>query len=175
MGRSAAGPKVGDVGMRIGQGFDVHRLAPGRPLRLGDVEIPHDRGLEGHSDGDVLCHAVTSALLGALGDGDLGSHFPSSDARWAGVRSGELLAAVAGRLGERGLRLAHLDATVIAQEPRLAPYREAMERALAARLGAEALRVNVKITSTDGLGSIGRGEGIAAQAVVLLETQASEG
>ncbi len=160
---------------RIGQGFDVHRLVAGRPLRLGDLEIPHDKGLEGHSDGDVLCHAVTSALLGALGEGDLGSHFPSSDPRWAGARSGDLLASVAEQLPARGLHLANLDATVVAQEPRLGPHRQAMERSLAARLGVDAACVNVKITSTDGLGAIGRGEGIAAQAVVLLEAATSEG
>lgn len=156
-------------GLRIGQGVDAHRLAAGRPLRLGGLEIPHDRGLEGHSDGDVLLHAVTSALLGALGEGDLGTWFPSGDERWRGADSGALLARVVARVAERGLALGNLDATVIAQEPRLAPHREAMAVRLAALLGVAPERVNVKVTSTDRLGAIGRGEGIAAEAVVLLE------
>lgn len=156
-------------GQRIGQGFDAHRLVAGRPLWLGGVEIPHGRGLEGHSDGDVLLHAVTSALLGALGEGDLGSWFPSDDERWRGAASGALLARVVARVAERGLAVGNVDATVIAQEPRLAPHRAAMAARLAALLGAPAERVNVKVTSTDRLGAIGRGEGIAAEAVVLLE------
>ena len=156
-------------GLRIGQGFDAHRLAPGRTLWLGGVEIPHSRGLEGHSDGDVLLHAVTSALLGAIGEGDLGSWFPSDDERWRGAASGALLARVLARVAERGFAVANVDATVIAQEPRLAPHRAAMVARLAALLGAPAERVNVKVTSTDRLGAIGRGEGIAAEAVVLLE------
>lgn len=155
--------------LRIGQGFDAHRLVPGRPLRLGGVEVPHERGLEGHSDGDVLLHVVTSALLGALGEGDLGSWFPSSDERWRGVDSGELLGRVVARVAERGLAVVNLDATVIAQEPRLGPHREAMAARVAALLGATPDRVNLKVTSTDRLGAIGRGEGIAALAVVLLE------
>jgi 2-C-methyl-D-erythritol 2,4-cyclodiphosphate synthase len=157
------------LSLRIGQGFDAHRLVPGRPLRLGGVEVPHERGLEGHSDGDVLLHAVTSALLGALGEGDLGSWFPSSDERWRGAASGDLLAQVVKRVAERGWAVANLDATVIAQEPRLGPHREAMATRVAALLGAPPERVNVKVTSTDHLGAIGRGEGIAALAVVLLE------
>lgn len=155
-------------GFRIGHGFDAHRLVADRPLRLGGVEIPHDRGLEGHSDGDVLLHAVTSAVLGALGEGDLGSWFPSDDDRWRGADSGALLAAVRDRMRSRGFAIGNLDATVIAQEPRLAPFREAMQGSLAGALGVEGGRVNVKVTSTDRLGAIGRGEGIAAEAVVLL-------
>lgn len=157
------------MSVRIGQGFDAHRLVPGRPLRLGGVEVPHERGLEGHSDGDVLLHVVTSALLGALGEGDLGAWFPSSDERWRGAASGDLLAQVVKRVAERGFAVANLDATVIAQEPRLGPHREAMAARVAALLGAAPERVNVKVTSTDRLGAIGRGEGIAALAVVLLE------
>lgn len=157
------------MSVRIGQGFDAHRLVPGRPLRLGGVEVPHERGLEGHSDGDVLLHVVTSALLGALGEGDLGAWFPSSDERWRGAASGDLLAQVVKRVAERGFAVANLDATVIAQEPRLGPHREAMAARVAALLGAPPERVNVKVTSTDRLGAIGRGEGIAALAVVLLE------
>jgi 2-C-methyl-D-erythritol 2,4-cyclodiphosphate synthase len=155
--------------MRVGQGFDSHALVSGRPLVLGGVEIPHDRGLEGHSDGDVLLHAVASALLGALGEGDLGRHFPSSDASLAGVSSAALLSRVVARMGERGYALGNLDATVVAQAPRLAPHQDAMRERIAKLLDAAPERVNVKVTSTDGIGAIGRGEGIAAFAVVLLE------
>jgi 2-C-methyl-D-erythritol 2,4-cyclodiphosphate synthase len=155
--------------MRVGQGFDSHALVPGRPLVLGGIEIPHDRGLEGHSDGDVLLHAVTSALLGALGEGDLGRHFPSSDASLAGVSSAALLSRAVARVRERGYALGNLDTTVVAQAPRLAPHQGAMRERIAKLLDAAPERVNVKVTSTDGLGAIGRGEGIAAFAVVLLE------
>jgi 2-C-methyl-D-erythritol 2,4-cyclodiphosphate synthase len=168
-----AGPAVSArPELRIGQGFDAHRFVSGRPLWLGGVEVPHARGLAGHSDGDVLLHAVASALLGALGEGDLGAHFPSSDEAWRGAASGELVARVLARVRARGLELGNLDATVIAEEPRLAPFRAAMEARLAALLGAERGRINVKVTSTDQLGAIGRGEGIAAQAVVLLRPAA---
>jgi 2-C-methyl-D-erythritol 2,4-cyclodiphosphate synthase len=153
----------------VGQGFDVHSLEPGRALILGGVEVPHDRGLLGHSDGDVLLHAVASALLGALGEGDLGLHFPSSDPELAGASSSMILGRVVERMDRAGLVLGNLDATVIAQEPRLAPYREPMEKELARLLRAPEDRINVKLTSTDHLGALGRGEGIAAQAVVLLE------
>jgi 2-C-methyl-D-erythritol 2,4-cyclodiphosphate synthase len=157
--------------LRIGQGFDAHRLAAGRPLVLGGVPVPHDRGLEGHSDGDVLLHVVASALVGALGEGDLGTWFPTGDERWRGVDSGVLVERVVARVRERGFSLANLDATVIAQEPRLAPFREAMAESVARLVGAPRDRVNVKITSTDRLGAIGRGEGIAAEAIVLLEAR----
>ncbi len=155
--------------MKIGHGYDAHRLVAGRPLKLGGIDVPHPRGLAGHSDGDVLLHAVASALLGALGEGDLGRHFPSSDPALAGIASGELLAQVAARMRAAGLRLAHLDTTIVAQEPRLAAFLGRMQAAIAALLGASVARVNVKVTSPDGLGAIGRGEGIAAHAVVLLE------
>jgi len=155
--------------VRIGQGFDAHRLVAGRPLWLGGVRVPHERGLEGHSDGDVLLHAVTSALLGALGEGDLGAWFPSDDERWRGAASSALLAQVVARVAERGFAVGNLDATVIAQEPRLGPHREALAARVAELLGVARERVNVKVTSTDRLGAIGRGEGIAAEAVVLLE------
>ncbi len=155
--------------VRVGQGFDAHRLVPGRRLLLGGVVIDHDRGLEGHSDGDVLLHAVASALLGALGEGDLGEHFPSSDPTLAGVASGELVARVMERVRARGLAIGNLDTTVIAQTPRLSAYRGKLEAGVADALGVTAERVNVKLTSTDRLGAIGRGEGIAASAVVLLE------
>jgi 2-C-methyl-D-erythritol 2,4-cyclodiphosphate synthase len=154
--------------VRIGQGLDAHALVPGRALVIGGVAIPSERGLAGHSDGDVLLHAVASALLGALGEGDLGRHFPSSDPGLAGVASGEILARVAARVRAAGFGVENVDATVVAQAPRLAPHLEAMEQEIARVLGVAAGRVNVKATSTDGLGAIGRGEGIAAQAVVLL-------
>lgn len=156
--------------VRVGQGFDAHRLAAGRPLWLGGVLVPHERGLEGHSDGDVLLHAVASALLGALGEGDLGHWFPSDDERLRDVASGELLARVVARVVERGFAIGNVDTTVIAQEPRLAPHRAAIADSLAKTLGVAREQVNVKVTSTDRLGAIGRGEGIAAQAVVLLQT-----
>jgi len=154
--------------VRIGQGFDAHAFVPGRRLMLGGLEIPCERGLAGHSDGDVLLHAVASALLGALGEGDLGRHFPSSDPQLAGVASGELLRRVVERVAAAGFALGNLDATLIAQAPRLGPHREAMERRIAELLGAAADRVNLKVTSTDQLGFIGREEGIAALAAVLL-------
>jgi len=154
--------------VRIGQGVDAHRLVAGRPLLLGGVEISHPRGLEGHSDGDVLLHALASALLGALGDGDLGRHFPSSDPALAGLPSRVILSQVAARVRAAGLAVGNVDATVIAQEPRLAPHLDQMRASVASLLGVGTERVNVKATSTDGLGAIGRGEGIAAQAVALL-------
>ncbi|MAE94013.1 MAG: 2-C-methyl-D-erythritol 2,4-cyclodiphosphate synthase [Deltaproteobacteria bacterium] len=154
---------------RIGQGYDVHQLVPGRRLVLGGVQVPSERGLAGHSDGDALLHAVTDAVLGALGAGDLGTHFPSSDAQLEGIASRELLARAMALATGAGYRVVNCDATVVAQEPRLAPHQEAMRKGLAEALGSEPDRVNVKITSTDRLGAIGRGEGIAAMAVVLLE------
>jgi 2-C-methyl-D-erythritol 2,4-cyclodiphosphate synthase len=154
--------------VRIGQGIDAHALVAGRALVLGGVAIPFERGLAGHSDGDVLLHAIASALLGALGEGDLGRHFPSSDPALAGIASSEILARVAARVVAAGFAVENVDATVVAQAPRLAPHLEAMEKGIARSLAIAAERVNVKATSTDGLGAIGRGEGIAAQAVVLL-------
>jgi 2-C-methyl-D-erythritol 2,4-cyclodiphosphate synthase len=153
---------------RVGQGFDAHRLAPGRPLRLGGVEIPYERGLVGHSDGDVLLHAIARALLGALGAGDLGQHFPSADERWRGAASGVFVREAMAKARQAGFVLGNLDATLIAEAPRLADHQEAMRRNVAALLEAKLEAVNIQITSTDGLGAIGRGEGIAAQAVVLL-------
>lgn len=155
--------------MRIGQGYDVHQLVLGRRLVLGGIEIPHDKGLEGHSDGDALLHAVADAILGALGQGDLGRHFPSSDERWKGIASIEILAAVVDKMKAAGLRIGNVDATIVAQAPRLSPYQPAMRENLVSALGTEPGRVNVKVTSTDHLGSLGRGEGIAGMAVVLLE------
>ncbi len=155
--------------MRIGQGYDVHRFAPGRPLILGGVEIPHDRGLDGHSDADVLAHAVCDALLGAIAAGDLGAHFPSSDPRWEGARGKTLMAEVRKRVDAAGFALANVDATLIAQEPRLSPHLAEIRKGLAEMLGAALDQVSVKLKSNDKLGAIGRGEGVAAQAVVLLE------
>jgi 2-C-methyl-D-erythritol 2,4-cyclodiphosphate synthase len=153
----------------VGQGLDTHALVPGRALVLGGVPVPCERGLAGHSDGDVLLHAVASALLGALGEGDLGTHFPSSDPGLRDIASAEILRRVMERVRLRGFRIGNLDATVVAREPRLAPYREAMEKEIARVLEADVAQVNVKITSHDGLGALGRGEGMSASAVVLLE------
>ena len=155
--------------MRIGQGYDVHQLIANRRLMLGGIEIPSDRGLDGHSDGDALLHAVADAILGAIGAGDLGRHFPSSDQRWRGVASGEILAQVVTMMSEAGFSLGNVDATIVAQVPRLAPHQKAMHEKLASLLDVSPSRINLKVTSTDQLGAIGRGEGIAGMAVVLLE------
>ena len=155
--------------LRIGQGIDVHRLVDGRPLMLGGVRVPFDRGLEGHSDADVICHAIADALLGATGRGDIGVHFPPGDPQWKDVPGLELLAKARQiALGEGG-RVVNADATVIAEAPRLGPHTEAMRRALADALAAPVEAVSVKATTWEGLGPVGRGEAIAAQAVVLVE------
>jgi 2-C-methyl-D-erythritol 2,4-cyclodiphosphate synthase len=154
--------------VRIGQGVDAHRLVAGRRLILGGIEIPFDRGLVGHSDGDVVLHSVASALLGALGQGDLGEHFPSSDAALEGIASRDILARVVEGVAAAGFVIGNVDATVIAQVPRLAPHRAAMTASLADALGCDASRVNVKVTSTDRLGFLGREEGVAALAVALI-------
>lgn len=156
--------------MRIGQGFDAHALVAGRKLVIGGVAIPHEKGLAGHSDADVLIHAVCDALLGAAGLGDIGSHFPDSDARYKDVDSRRLLREVARLLKERGLKAANVDATIIAQAPKMAPHIPAMRANLAADLGVAMDAVNVKAKTTEKLGFVGRGEGIAAEAVALLET-----
>ena len=156
---------------RVGTGFDVHRLAPGRRLVLGGVPIPFDRGLEGHSDGDCLIHAICDALLGAAAAGDMGAHFPSSDPRWKGAESRIFLRHVASLLRERNLAIANIDATLIAQAPSLAPHLPAIREALSGVLGVTVDSVSVKAKSTDQLGALGRGEGIAAQAVALLRVQ----
>jgi 2-C-methyl-D-erythritol 2,4-cyclodiphosphate synthase len=156
--------------MRVGIGYDTHRLVEGRKLILGGVEIPFPKGLSGHSDGDVLTHAVCDALLGAAGLGDLGQHFPDNDPQWKDARSLDLLAGVQERLQEKGLLVVNLDTVIIAQEPRLAPHFEKMRQALAGVLGLEAAQVNVKAKTTEGLGVIGRGEAMAAQAVALLQS-----
>jgi 2-C-methyl-D-erythritol 2,4-cyclodiphosphate synthase len=153
---------------RVGNGFDAHRLTRGRPLVLGGVHVEHDRGLEGHSDGDCLIHALCDALLGAAAAGDMGRHFPSSDRRWKGASSLIFLEEVARLVGERGYRIENVDVTVIAQAPALAPHTEAMRQALSRCLGIGLEGVSVKAKSTDGLGALGREEGVAAQATVLL-------
>ena len=154
--------------MRIGQGYDVHRLTPGRKLILGGVEIPFDRGLLGHSDADVLTHAVMDALLGAAGLGDIGRHFPDSDSAYAGADSLRLLACVMELLARNGWRVENVDCTIIAQRPKLAAHLPAMETNLARVMGVLEDQVNVKATTEEGLGFTGAGEGIAAQAVALL-------
>jgi 2-C-methyl-D-erythritol 4-phosphate cytidylyltransferase/2-C-methyl-D-erythritol 2,4-cyclodiphosphate synthase len=153
---------------RVGSGFDTHRLVAGRPLVLGGVPLEHPRGLEGHSDGDCLVHAVCDALLGAAGAGDLGRYFPSSDARWKDASSLAFLADAARMVGERGFAIANVDATIIAEEPRMAPHTEAMRARLSERLGIASESVSVKAKSADGMGAVGHGEGIAALATVLL-------
>jgi 2-C-methyl-D-erythritol 2,4-cyclodiphosphate synthase len=157
------------VSVRIGQGIDAHQLVTDRRLVLGGIEVEFDRGLEGHSDGDVLLHAICDAILGALGEGDLGRHFPSSDEALRGIDSAVLLERVAGLMRDRGFGIGNLDATLIAQAPRLSPVQEKMRANIASLLGAPPEKVNLKVTSTDHLGAIGRGEGMAAIAVVLLE------
>ena len=151
-----------------GIGWDSHRLVAGRPLILGGVTIPHDRGLDGHSDADVLTHAVIDALLGAAGLGDIGQHFPDTDERWAGADSIALLRTVVGLVAERGLTVAHVDSTVVMERPKLAPHREAIRASLADALGIALEHVNVKASTGEGMGFVGRGEGVAALAVATL-------
>jgi len=158
------------MNIRVGQGFDVHGFCEGRKLMLGGVEVPYHLGLEGHSDADVLIHAICDALLGAAGLGDIGNHFPDSDPKYAGIDSVELLISVVERLNERGWSVSNLDATLIAQAPKLAPYIGAMRDGLAEVIGLDVDALNIKATTTEKLGFTGRGEGIAAQAVVLLTT-----
>lgn len=155
--------------MRIGQGYDVHRLVEGRPLILGGVEIDYERGLLGHSDADVLLHAVCDAVLGALALGDLGKHFPDSDAAYAGIDSRELLRSVIAKVTERDYLIGNLDATIICQQPKLAAHIPRMIENIAEDCRVAVEQVNVKATTTEKLGLTGRGEGIAAQAVVLLQ------
>ena len=155
--------------MRIGQGYDVHPFRQGRRLILGGVSLEGEIGLAGHSDGDVLTHAVIDALLGAAALGDIGGHFPSSDERWRDADSIEMLKQVVKLIAQAGFRAVNVDVTVIAERPRIAPHVVALRQNLAMALGVESARVSVKATTTDGLGALGRGEGIAAMAVVLLE------
>ncbi len=163
------------MNQRIGQGFDVHKLVPGRRLILGGVEIPFDRGLEGHSDGDVLLHAICDAILGALGEGDLGRHFPSTDESLRGIDSAVLLERVLEMMRGRSYALGNLDATVIAQAPRLSPHQAQIQKNLASLLDSPEDRINLKVTSTDHLGALGREEGMAALVVVLLVASGGTG
>lgn len=153
---------------RVGFGYDVHQFVAGRPLMLGGVEVPYDRGLEGHSDADVLLHAISDALLGAAGLGDIGKHFPDTDPRYKGISSLLLLREVCRKLDETGYRTQNIDAVIAAQEPKLAPYIGAMNTAIAEAVGIAVSQVNVKATTTERLGFVGRKEGIAAQAVVMI-------
>jgi len=152
----------------VGIGFDSHRLAAGRRLVIGGVEIPYDRGLDGHSDADVLAHAVTDALLGAAGLGDIGEHFPDTDERWRGADSMQLLASVVQSVHAAGFELVNVDCTVVMEAPKLSPHRQAIREQLAQTLTLELARVNVKASTGEGMGFVGRGEGVAALAVAAL-------
>jgi 2-C-methyl-D-erythritol 2,4-cyclodiphosphate synthase len=154
--------------MRIGHGYDVHRLVAGRKLIMGGVDIPWEKGLLGHSDADVLLHAIADGILGAIGEGDIGRHFPDSDPAYKGADSLNLLAHVMRLADERGYKLGNLDATIIAQLPKMAPHIQAMRENIAVVLNADVAQVNVKATTEEGLGFSGAGEGIAAHAVVLM-------
>lgn len=157
--------------IRIGIGYDIHRLVAGRRLVLGGVEIPFEKGLLGHSDSDALTHAICDALLGAAALGDIGTHFPDTDPRWAGVSSLELLARVVEMLADRGYRVANVDATVMAERPKLKPYVQAIRERLASALRVDVDLMSVKAKTSEGLDSVGRGEAIAAQAIALLTAQ----
>jgi 2-C-methyl-D-erythritol 2,4-cyclodiphosphate synthase len=154
--------------MTAGIGWDSHRLVAGRPLILGGVTIPHDRGLQGHSDADVLTHAVIDALLGAAALGDIGQHFPDTDERYRDADSMELLRTVVATLADRGLKVEHVDATVLMERPKLAGHRDAIRDSLASGLRIDAANVNVKASTGEGMGFVGRGEGVAALAVATL-------
>jgi 2-C-methyl-D-erythritol 2,4-cyclodiphosphate synthase len=155
--------------VKVGIGYDVHPLVPGRKLILGGVEVPHAKGLSGHSDADVLTHAICDALLGAMGENDLGTHFPASDPRYKGIASLKLLAEVVLLMSRKGCRLVNLDAVINAQAPRLAPHLAAMKDALAKTMGVEPARINLKVKSGEGQGAVGREEAMTAQAVCLIE------
>ncbi|ASS89789.1 MAG: 2-C-methyl-D-erythritol 2,4-cyclodiphosphate synthase [Bacillaceae bacterium] len=155
--------------IRIGQGFDVHQLVEGKPLVIGGVNIPYEKGLLGHSDADVLLHALTDACLGAIGEGDIGKHFPDTDPAYKDIDSAKLLQEVWNLVKEKGYILGNADCTIIAQKPKMAPYIHQMRTRIAELLEAELDQVNVKATTTEELGFTGRGEGIAAQSIVLLQ------
>ena len=163
------------MNLRIGNGFDVHAFASGRPLVIGGVTIPHARGLAGHSDADVLLHAIADAILGALALGDLGKHFPDNDSKWKNADSRRLLREVAGMAMAQRWRIGNVDTTIVAQAPRLAPHVEAMRANIAADIGCDVGNVSVKATTTERLGFAGREEGIAALATVLLEAMQTPG
>jgi 2-C-methyl-D-erythritol 2,4-cyclodiphosphate synthase len=156
------------MNIRVGQGFDVHQLVEGRPLIIGGIEIPYEKGLLGHSDADVLLHTISDAILGAIGEGDIGKHFPDTDPAFKGADSFSLLQRVWQLATDKGYSLGNIDATIMAQKPKMAPYIPQMNARIAEAVQAEANKVNVKATTTEKLGFTGREEGIAAQAVVLL-------
>ena len=160
-----------EMNMRIGIGYDVHALVEGRPLILGGVTIPFDRGLKGHSDGDALLHAISDALLGACAMGDIGQHFPDTDPKFKGADSAKLLGEVAGMLGKKGLKPSNIDANIIAEAPKMAPYIEGMRRRISDILGIPIGDVSVKARSAEGMGEIGEGRAIAVQAAVLVSTK----
>jgi len=155
--------------VRVGQGWDIHRLVAGRPLRLGGIEVPFERGLLGHSDGDVVLHALTDALLGALAAGDIGQHFPDTDARYRGADSAVLLGEIAKMAAQRGYRIGNVDVTILAERPKLAAHMAAMRERMAAVLGIDEGQVGIKAKTMEGLGTIGAGDAIAALAVVVIE------
>jgi 2-C-methyl-D-erythritol 2,4-cyclodiphosphate synthase len=155
--------------MRIGQGYDVHQFAAGRKLVIGGVEIPHHKGLVGHSDADVLLHAICDALLGAAGLGDIGRHYPDSDPQYSEIDSRMLLRDVAKKLAALNLKVVNVDATIVAEAPRMTPHMARMIGNIAADLGIAPAAINLKATTTEGLGFVGRGEGIAAQAIALID------
>lgn len=156
--------------MRIGIGYDSHRFAPGRPLILGGITIPHEQGLTGHSDADAICHAITDALLGAAALGDIGTHFPPTDERWRDADSAELLRRCNRLVEQEGFRVGNIDVTVICETPKIGPHVAAMKERLAAVLGIDTGRISIKGKTNEGMGWIGRGEGIATIATVLLLT-----
>jgi len=161
--------------MRVGLGYDIHRLVADRPLRLGGVDIPSPVGLLGHSDGDVVLHAVCDALLGAAALGDIGDHFPDTDPAYRGIDSARLLEATLAKIQAAGFRPVNLDANILAQQPRLAPHKAAMRERLAKLLGLDPSRVSIKARTAEGLGAIGEGQAIAAQVAVLVDEKAPEG
>jgi 2-C-methyl-D-erythritol 2,4-cyclodiphosphate synthase len=156
------------ISMRVGQGFDVHALVTGRKLIIGGVDIPYEKGLDGHSDADVLLHAITDALFGAAGLGDIGRHFPDTDARYKGADSREVLRECGRKLAAAGFAIVNIDSTIIAQAPKMAPHIPGMQANIAADLGLDVAAVNVKAKTTERLGFTGRGEGIAAEAIALV-------
>ena len=157
--------------LRIGNGYDIHRLVEGRKLILGGIEIPFQRGLQGHSDGDSLSHAITDALLGAAGLGDIGTHFSDTDPRWAGADSMIFLSEVCRFLSERGLHIVNIDATILAERPKMQPHIHSMRTKLAETLGIEPTQLNIKAKTNEGLDAIGRGEAIGAQVIVMIVTE----
>ena len=157
--------------IRCGNGYDAHRLAAGRKLILGGVEIPHERGLDGHSDADVLCHAIADALLGAIAEGDIGHHFPNTDESIRGISSLEILEKVSALLEAKKARVVNVDATLLAEAPKIAPHIPAMREKIAAALWIDTSCVSIKATTNEGLGAIGRGEGMAAMAVATVEME----